>query len=65
MHSRFMLFTFCVSKSFCSGAEELGDLVSELKLAVFQLGISPYIFSSIVMQVMRLEWSLVKATGDC
>ncbi|CAM6095196.1 unnamed protein product [Calypogeia fissa] len=35
-----------------SGAvEELGDLVSELKLAVFQLGISPYIFSSIVMQV--------------
>ncbi|KAL3685740.1 hypothetical protein R1sor_003762 [Riccia sorocarpa] len=35
-----------------SGAvEELGDLVSELKLAVFQLGISPYIFSSIIMQV--------------
>ncbi|CAK9227034.1 unnamed protein product [Sphagnum troendelagicum] len=37
---------------FVSGAvEELGDLVSELKLALFQLGISPYIFASIVMQV--------------
>ncbi|KAG0558951.1 hypothetical protein KC19_10G067000 [Ceratodon purpureus] len=37
---------------FVSGAvEELGDAVSELKLSVFQLGISPYILSSIVMQV--------------
>lgn len=31
--------------------EELGDAVSDLKLSVFQLGISPYILSSIVMQV--------------
>lgn len=32
-------------------ADKLGDLVSELKLSVFQLGISPYIFASIVMQL--------------
>ena len=32
--------------------EELGDLSAELKLSVFQLGISPYIFASIIMQVL-------------
>lgn len=36
---------------FVSGSvEELGDLSTELKLSVFQLGISPYIFASIIMQ---------------
>lgn len=47
---------------FVSGAvEELGDAVSELKLSVFQLGISPYILSSIVMQVScHLVPALVK-----
>lgn len=38
---------------FVSGSvEELGDLSAELKLSVFQLGISPYIFASIIMQVL-------------
>ncbi|KAH9305888.1 hypothetical protein KI387_010292, partial [Taxus chinensis] len=38
---------------FVSGSvEELGDLSAELKLSVFQLGISPFIFASIVMQVL-------------
>ena len=32
--------------------EELGDLSAELELSVFQLGISPYIFASIIMQVL-------------
>eukprot|EP01018_Ginkgo_biloba_P029969 Gb_28420 [translate_table: standard] len=38
---------------FVSGSvEELGDLSAELKLSLFQLGISPHIFASILMQVL-------------
>lgn len=32
-------------------ADELGDLTTELKLSFFQLGISPQIVASILMQV--------------
>lgn len=32
-------------------AEELGDFGAELKLSLFQLGISPQIIASIIMQV--------------
>ncbi|KAL7582183.1 hypothetical protein Lser_V15G41692 [Lactuca serriola] len=39
--------------SFVSGSvEELGELAPELKLSLFQLGISPQIAASIVMQVL-------------
>lgn len=32
-------------------ADELGDFAAELKLSFFQLGISPQIIASIIMQV--------------
>lgn len=35
-------------------AEELGEIAPELKLSLFQLGISPQIAASIVMQVKLL-----------
>ncbi|CAL1389769.1 unnamed protein product [Linum trigynum] len=39
--------------SFVSGSvDELGDLTAELKLSFFQLGISPQILASILMQVL-------------
>ncbi|KAL2556770.1 Preprotein translocase subunit SCY2 [Forsythia ovata] len=48
--------------SFVSGSvEELGDLTPELKLSLFQLGISPQIGASILMQVLcHVVPSLVK-----
>ncbi|MCL7037756.1 hypothetical protein MKW94_006834 [Papaver nudicaule] len=48
--------------SFVSGSvDELGDLTAELKLSLFQLGISPQIGASILMQVLcHLVPSLVK-----
>lgn len=48
--------------SFVSGSvEELGDFTSELKLSFFQLGISPQILASILMQVLcHVVPSLVK-----
>ncbi|KAG9457946.1 hypothetical protein H6P81_002454 [Aristolochia fimbriata] len=48
--------------SFVSGSvDELGDLSSELKLSFFQLGISPQIAASILMQVLcHIVPSLVK-----
>ncbi|KAF7818313.1 preprotein translocase subunit SCY2, chloroplastic [Senna tora] len=48
--------------SFVSGSvDELGDFTSELKLSLFQLGISPQIISSIIMQVLcHVVPSLVK-----
>lgn len=48
--------------SFVSGAvDELGDSASELKLSLFQLGISPQIAASIIMQVLcHIVPSLVK-----
>uniref|UniRef100_A0A2P2LS53 Preprotein translocase subunit SCY2ic isoform X1 n=1 Tax=Rhizophora mucronata TaxID=61149 RepID=A0A2P2LS53_RHIMU len=48
--------------SFISGSvDELGDFTAELKLSFFQLGISPQIFASIVMQVLcHIVPSLVK-----
>ncbi|XP_050236218.1 preprotein translocase subunit SCY2, chloroplastic isoform X2 [Mercurialis annua] len=48
--------------SFISGSvDELGDLTAELKLSLFQLGISPQILASIVMQVLcHVLPSLVK-----
>eukprot|EP00252_Welwitschia_mirabilis_P002750 TRINITY_DN1271_c0_g1_i1.p1 TRINITY_DN1271_c0_g1~~TRINITY_DN1271_c0_g1_i1.p1 ORF type:complete len:568 (+),score=81.90 TRINITY_DN1271_c0_g1_i1:263-1966(+) len=47
---------------FVSGSvEELGDLSAELKLSLFQLGISPHIFASIIMQVLcHVVPSLIK-----
>ncbi|KAK2363642.1 preprotein translocase subunit SCY2, chloroplastic [Trifolium repens] len=49
--------------SFVSGSsvDELGDFSSELKLSLFQLGISPQIIASIIMQVLcHVIPSLVK-----
>ncbi|XP_015575660.1 preprotein translocase subunit SCY2, chloroplastic isoform X1 [Ricinus communis] len=48
--------------SFISGSvDELGDLTAELKLSFFQLGISPQILASILMQVLcHVVPSLVK-----
>ncbi|XP_062145471.1 preprotein translocase subunit SCY2, chloroplastic [Alnus glutinosa] len=48
--------------SFASGSvDELGDFTSELKLSLFQLGISPQIIASIIMQVLcHVVPSLVK-----
>ncbi|KAI9119416.1 hypothetical protein K1719_010091 [Acacia pycnantha] len=48
--------------SFVSGSvDELGDYSSELKLSLFQLGISPQIIASIIMQVLcQVVPSLVK-----
>ncbi|OVA05753.1 SecY/SEC61-alpha family [Macleaya cordata] len=48
--------------SFVSGSvDELGDLTAELKLSLFQLGISPQIAASILMQVLcHVVPSLVK-----
>ncbi|KAK7336743.1 hypothetical protein VNO77_17289 [Canavalia gladiata] len=49
--------------SFVSGSsvDELGDFSSELKLSLFQLGISPQIIASIIMQVLcHVVPSLVK-----
>ncbi|KAL1321305.1 hypothetical protein AAHE18_14G119000 [Arachis hypogaea] len=48
--------------SFASGSvDELGDFSYELKLSLFQLGISPQIFASIIMQVLcHVIPSLVK-----
>ncbi|GAV89495.1 SecY domain-containing protein, partial [Cephalotus follicularis] len=48
--------------SFASGSvDELGDLTAELKLSLFQLGISPQIVASILMQVLcHVVPSLVK-----
>ncbi|XP_031501245.1 preprotein translocase subunit SCY2, chloroplastic [Nymphaea colorata] len=48
--------------SFVSNSvEELGDFTGELKLSLFQLGISPHIAASILMQVLcHLVPSLVK-----
>ncbi|XP_028762211.1 preprotein translocase subunit SCY2, chloroplastic [Neltuma alba] len=48
--------------SFVSGSvDELGDYTSELKLSLFQLGISPQIIASIIMQVLcHVVPSLVK-----
>ncbi|CAL0335169.1 unnamed protein product [Lupinus luteus] len=48
--------------SFVSGSsDELGDFTSELKLSIFQLGISPQIIASIIMQVLcNVVPSLVK-----
>ncbi|XP_060667546.1 preprotein translocase subunit SCY2, chloroplastic isoform X2 [Ziziphus jujuba] len=48
--------------SFASGSvDELGDFGSELKLSLFQLGISPQIIASIIMQVLcHVVPSLVK-----
>ncbi|KDP21470.1 hypothetical protein JCGZ_21941 [Jatropha curcas] len=48
--------------SFVSGSvDELGDLSTELKLSLFQLGISPQILASILMQVLcHVVPSLVK-----
>ncbi|MED6176226.1 Preprotein translocase subunit scy2, chloroplastic [Stylosanthes scabra] len=48
--------------SFASGSvDELGDFSYELKLSLFQLGISPQIFASIIMQVLcHVVPSLVK-----
>ncbi|KAL6978516.1 hypothetical protein U1Q18_020184 [Sarracenia purpurea var. burkii] len=48
--------------SFVSGSvDELGDFTAELKLSLFQLGISPQIAASILMQVLcHLVPSLVK-----
>ncbi|KAI3986044.1 hypothetical protein MKX01_039126 [Papaver californicum] len=48
--------------SFVSGSvDELGDLTAELKLSLFQLGVSPQIGASILMQVLcHLVPSLVK-----
>ncbi|QCD97641.1 preprotein translocase subunit SCY2, chloroplastic [Vigna unguiculata] len=49
--------------SFVSGSsvDELGDFSAELKLSIFQLGISPQIIASIIMQVLcHVVPSLVK-----
>ncbi|XP_061341336.1 preprotein translocase subunit SCY2, chloroplastic [Gastrolobium bilobum] len=48
--------------SFVSGSvDELGDFTAELKLSLFQLGISPQIIASIIMQVFcHIVPSLVK-----
>lgn len=48
--------------SFASGAvDELGDFAAELKLSFFQLGISPQIAASIIMQILsHIVPSLVK-----
>ncbi|CAL2280874.1 unnamed protein product [Prunus armeniaca] len=48
--------------SFVSGSvDELGDFAAELKMSFFQLGISPQIIASIIMQVLcHLVPSLVK-----
>ncbi|BBH10305.1 SecY protein transport family protein, partial [Prunus dulcis] len=48
--------------SFVSGSvDELGDFTAELKMSFFQLGISPQIIASIIMQVLcHLVPSLVK-----
>ncbi|XP_065626565.1 preprotein translocase subunit SCY2, chloroplastic [Quercus suber] len=48
--------------SFVSGSvDELGDFTGELKLSLFQLGISPQIIASIIMQVLcHVVPSLVK-----
>ncbi|XAR67675.1 hypothetical protein NMG60_11002538 [Bertholletia excelsa] len=48
--------------SFVSGSvDELGDFTAELKLSLFQLGISPQIVASIIMQVLcHVVPSLVK-----
>ncbi|KAI4301266.1 hypothetical protein L6164_034560 [Bauhinia variegata] len=48
--------------SFVTGSvDELGDYTSELKLSLFQLGISPQIMASIIMQVLcHVVPSLVK-----
>nr|KYP43211.1 Preprotein translocase subunit secY [Cajanus cajan] len=49
--------------SFVSGSsvDELGDFTAELKLSLFQLGISPQIIASIIMQVLcHVVPSLVK-----
>ncbi|KAB1203221.1 Preprotein translocase subunit SCY2, chloroplastic [Morella rubra] len=48
--------------SFASGSvDELGDFTAELKLSLFQLGISPQIIASIIMQVLcHVVPSLVK-----
>ncbi|KAK9280750.1 hypothetical protein L1049_003638 [Liquidambar formosana] len=48
--------------SFASGSvDELGDFAAELKLSLFQLGISPQIAASIIMQVLcHIIPSLVK-----
>ncbi|OIV89434.1 hypothetical protein TanjilG_21892 [Lupinus angustifolius] len=44
-----------------SRVDELGDFTSELKLSIFQLGISPQIIASIIMQVLcHVVPSLVK-----
>ena len=41
-----------LATEFIIQTEELGDLFAKLKLSVFQLGISPYIFASIIIQVL-------------
>ncbi|KAL5135009.1 Preprotein translocase subunit SCY2, chloroplastic [Glycine soja] len=44
-----------------SSVDELGDFTAELKLSIFQLGISPQIIASIIMQVLcHVVPSLVK-----
>ena len=41
----------CVQSLMLLLADELGDFTGELKLSLFQLGISPQIIASIIMQV--------------
>lgn len=36
-------------------ADELGDFTAELKMSLFQLGISPQIIASIIMQVYNFS----------
>lgn len=53
---------------FCNlfSADELGDFAAELKLSFFQLGISPQIIASIIMQVHQLVFrSLFKVPCHC
>lgn len=48
----FLMITISVFHSFMlTMADELGDFGAELKLSLFQLGISPQIIASIIMQV--------------
>lgn len=51
-----MYMVICVkfsdSDSCCFWADELGDFAAELKMSFFQLGISPQIIASIIMQVI-------------
>ncbi|XP_040973622.1 uncharacterized protein [Gossypium hirsutum] len=36
--------------------DDLGDFFAELKLSFFQLGISPQIIASIIMQMVDFTW---------